>query len=114
MITIELKGNLHSPDLEEDLPADPENCLVPIQVGIGPRGSEGADIVSFEVVTPAWLAATPEVRGGRGYLIVPRFSWEECERMVPLVIARGRADDWESAARSLNAFLEWEFHDYRP
>ncbi len=48
---------LHSPDYDPpDLPPDPRDCIVLVEVDIGPKDEPGADIFQFVVVTPSALA----------------------------------------------------------
>ncbi len=51
-------------------PPDSEDCSVFIEVEIGPKGQEGADIFSFEVATPKFLMGKTETPGAEDI-----FSW---------------------------------------
>lgn len=111
---IELKG-VFSPELNEpELPSDPTSCVVFMSADIGVQGASGADQFNFHVVTPAYLAQHPEVRWGRGYLLVPEFSWADVKRMLERLVSGSSAANWESAVQKLCRYLEWEFDDYQP
>ena len=108
----ELKG-LVSPDLTKPhTPDDPGNCAVLMEAELGPKGQEGAEIFTFVVVTPKWLEANVECRWGRGYLLVPEFSWHELERMLGRLVSATSGESWDEIANSLSKFMDWEFERY--
>jgi hypothetical protein len=111
---LEVKS-LFSIDLGEgELPGSPECCCVNIWADIGIQGKEGADQFNFYVITPAYLMTHPEVRWGRGYLLMPEFSWKEIKRMLERLVSSISASSWEEAAAKLCNYLEWEFENYQP
>lgn len=115
MLEPEIKG-LVSLDLEYGkLPIDPENCAVAIEVGIGVRGQEGADIFSFTAVTPNYLIGDAEggIRWGRGYLILPYFAWTDVERAISKLLERCKGDTWQEISTQLNKEMHWEFDNYQ-
>ena len=59
-----------------------EDDHVLIEAEIGPSESEGAEIFSFEVVTPAAIKSLPAPSWLRGYLLLPVFSWVGVEEAV--------------------------------
>jgi Immunity protein 8 len=108
----ELKG-LISPDLRKPLtPEDPMNCSVLIEANIGQKGSDGSEIFNFVVVTPQWLVANSEVRWGKGYLLLPEFSWQEIERMIGRLITSASGESWQEIAIKLSKYMDWEFEGY--
>ncbi len=110
----ELKG-LTSPDLTKPhTPHDTGFCAVLMEADIGPKGSKGAEIFNFVVVTPRWLEANDECRWGKGYLLLPEFSWQEVERMLGRLVSGASGESWEEIANSLNKFMDWEFENYVP
>jgi hypothetical protein len=115
MIIPELKG-LHSPDLDDSAqPMDPEDCSIFFEASIGPREDRGEEIFSFTVVTPrAIVREAGDGIWGRGYLILPRFSWEEVERRLQNLLAHCRGPSWNHVANRLNLELKWEFDNYSP
>ena len=81
---------------------------------IGIVGREGADDFTFTVVTPKFLTKQPETRWGRGYLLMPEFSWPEVERMVSRLVSSISVKNWEQAVSQLCQYMEWEFENYQP
>ena len=113
MIVPEVKV-IYSVDLDGDeLPPDPEDCAVLVNVDIGIRGEDGADQFHFTTVTPRFLQRSNDVRWGRSYLIVPRFSWEAVEAALEKLLMHCRGEDWEAVANNLSKELHWEFENYR-
>jgi len=113
MIQPEIKSIL-SQDVEYgNEPPDPEDCSVFIEVGIGPKGEEGADIFSFEVVTAKYLMHTVETRWGRGYLITNKFSWPLVESTLNKLLAHCSRQTWQEVATELGKELHWEFESYQ-
>jgi hypothetical protein len=109
---VELKG-VFSPELNDpEVPEDPSCCCIYMSADIGEAGREAADQFNFYVVTPRFLMEHPEVRWGRGYLLVPEFSWSVVERMLARLTSSVRAESWEGAVRELCKFVEWEFEGY--
>ncbi len=108
----ELKG-LISPDLTiRSSPEDPKNCSVLIEANIGPKGSEGSEIFNFVVVTPQWLEANSEVRWGKGYLLLPEFTWQAVERMLERLITSASGESWQEIAIKLSRYMDWEYEGY--
>ena len=97
MVTPELKSFL-SPDLNRPaLPPAPEDCSVLVEAGIGPKGEAGAEIFTFCVVTPKFLAREVLPRWGRGLLIINEFSWASAEHALQRLLEP--AFPWRIAQR---------------
>ena len=94
-------------------PDEPDNCSLPIQVDIGIKGGEGADIFSFVAATPKALQNEIGYRWGRGLLILETFSWAQVEDAVEELCADMSGASWEQVARELNRWLHWEYDSYR-
>jgi len=94
-------------------PPDSEDCSVFIEVSIGPKGQEGADIFSFEVVTPRFLMKKTETHWGRGYLIVDSFSWSGVEKAVQKLLSHCLRQTWQETAMEIAKDLHWEFENYK-
>lgn len=109
----ELKG-LASADLErEGLPPEPKNCSVFLEAEIGPSGAEGGERFGFTAITPQAVAQCPERRWGRGYLLLPEFTWEEVGQALSRLLAQYGGASWQEIAGKLNKELLWEFNSYR-
>ncbi len=105
--------SIHSPDLEYGKnPIDSENCHILVEFEIGPKGSEGADVFSCEVVTPVALKQVDK-RWGKGLLIVQNFSWPLVESSIQNLLSHCVGNDWNEVAEKLNKELYWEFENYR-
>jgi hypothetical protein len=96
-----------------DLPPDPEECSVSIDVEIGPKGSNGGDRFSFEVVTPKYLFGVTGTRWGRGLLIVNKFDWQVVESFVAKLLRHSQGETWEDVAKEISKEMPWEFENYQ-
>ena len=115
MLTVpEVKG-FFSPDLEYGRePDEPDNYFLLIEVDIGIKGQEDADVFSFVAVTPKALLNETGYRWGRGWLILETFSWSQIEEAVHKLCADTSGVSWEQIARELNVWLYWEYDNYKP
>src|SRR5687768_8499849 len=103
---------VYSIDLERPaLPPDPADCEVLVRAEIGFGGLAGADEFTFTVITPSRLA-DGATRWGRGYLVVPEFSWEVVERAVQRLLMHADRPTWEAAAGELTKEMRWEFEHH--
>lgn len=110
---IELKG-IYSPEYNAPhTPDEPDCCAVLMHADIGMAGGKGADNFTFTVITPNFLIKYPETRWGRGYLLMPEFSWPEIERMVNRLVSGISAESWEQATSQLCQYMDWEFENYQ-
>ena len=96
------------------LPVDPTDCAVLLHAEIGPPGAPGGDVFTFTAITPSQLAEADGPRWGRGYLILPAFSWEGAEQAVRRLLMHADRGAWEESARELAKELHWEFEHYTP
>ena len=113
-LTLEIKS-IMSPDLEYDeMPIEPDNCQVFVEVEIGEKSKEGADIFNFTVITPKYLLADPRTRWGRGYLLMESFSWGTVESMINRLVSLVQGESWDEVAQNLCKELHWEFENYQP
>ena len=105
---------LHSPDYEPpNLPPDPRDCVVLVEVDIGPHDEPGA--IFFTLLwlrQPRWRMELP--LWGRGYLIVKRFSWQIVEEHIKKLLLGAHGYSWSEIGANLNKELLWEFDDYKP
>lgn len=113
MVEPEVKS-ISSLDLDHGtLPPDPEKCSVSIDVEIGPRGCNGGDRFSIEVVTPKYLFGTTDTRWGRGLLIVKEFDWHVVESFVAKLLRHCHGETWKDVATEISKEMHWEFENYQ-
>lgn len=99
-------------DMERDHPSDPEYFSLAVDAEIGPMGKKGADRFTFEVCTPRWLAgetATGRHVWGIHRLIVSHWDPEVIRLAVGGLCDRISGPDWDSVARQLAQYAQWEF-----
>ena len=102
-----------SPDIDRpELPADPTDCYIGVEVEIGPAGEDGAEIFQFDVATPSGLVGIDQ-RWGRGLLIVDEFSWGKIDRTLERLLMHCVKGTWHEIASELNKELHWEFENYQ-
>ena len=105
--------SIHSPDLDPGRePDDPDDCHILVEVEIGPEGIDGADVFSFEVITPTRIAGQGP-RWGRGLLILDSVSWHAIETALTKLLKHCSGDDWNEISAELNKELHWEFENYQ-
>jgi hypothetical protein len=96
-------------DLDVDsAPSNPKNCSLYIEADIGIKGQVEAGTFGFTAITTQAIASEQERRWGRGYLILPWFSWEEIRQAVDRLLAQCSDTSWESIASKLSRELLWE------
>src|SRR5712691_3718062 len=106
---------IHSPDLKPpNVPEDPSDCEILIQVLIGPKDGEGEEAFGFTVVTPLHLARGSEPQWGRGRLIVPRFDWPAVAQAIAKLLARCACPTWREVKIELSKELLSEFDGQKP
>lgn len=106
--------HIFSPDLNDpavDSPADVTNFMIRIQALIG---IDGDDTFVFYVCTPKYLSET--IHDGdylltRHYLIVHHYDYDLIKKAIENIIATTKTPDggWETQARRLAGFGEWEY-----
>ncbi len=110
---IELKRIFSTQLNTSEIPEDPICCSVLIYADIGEVGKESGDQFHFLIITPQFLLTYPEVRWGKGYLLMPEFSWVDIENRVRQLVSSISVDTWDDAANKLSKYLEWEFEEYQ-
>ena len=96
------------------LPEDLEDGEVSIDVEIGIKGQEGADIFYLTAITPKAISGRPEKKWGRGYLIMPSFSWKEVNSSLEKLLMHCSGEDWKEISTKLSKELLWEYDNYKP
>ena len=112
-LKLEIKSII-SPDLDYGKAHwEADNCAVLVEVEIGEKGKEGADIFYCTAITSKFLYEHPESRWGRGYLILEEFSWKEVELFLNKLLSFIKKETWDEASAELNKELQWEFENYQ-
>lgn len=113
-LKLEVKSII-SPDLDYGKASvEPDNCAVFIEVEIGEKDKEGAEIFSFTAITPKYLVANPVTSWGRGYLLMESFSWAEAEAMLNKLLSFVREETWDGVSQNLCKELHREYENYQP
>ena len=95
-----------------ELPADPRNCAIPMDATIGMEGTPAADIFYFTVITPAAISGRHQRRWGRGYLVLPEFSWSAIEAELQRLLFECDSSEWRHISEQLDRVLIWEYGEY--
>lgn len=110
MLIIPVRKSIFSPDLHyKRLPEDCENCAIYIEVEIGQKDTEGADIFSFTAITPKAIPQHKDYRWGRGWLVIDYFDWKIIEDAVDKLCSSVNAVSWSQVSSELNKYMFWEF-----
>ena len=104
--------NLWSSDLERpNVPEDPENCTIDIQIKIGTSASEAAEDFQLKVVTPPSLM-DENFLWGRHVLVVSEFKWNAVESIIEERVRRCQGEDWKGVSEKLRRYFYSEYEDY--
>lgn len=109
-------SSLDLPDLE--LPPDPENCEIEIDVEIGRAPKEGGDIgfanaTDRYVFTICTLKAVEDYIRTIGYFAVPnpivleKFSWESARLALEKLCDSIEEDSWDDISAQLAQYGRW-------
>lgn len=97
-------------------PDDISNFCVSAEAIIGAKGSEGADIFSFQICTPKWLEQN---KNGvavfvRHLLLVSEYDEVLIKQTVADLVSGIAGENWSEIAQKLARHMFWEFEDYQP
>lgn len=99
-----------SPDRRSDV-------YVHVELEIGNRGREGADLFQVVVATPEGLRARAAGQEGviedRAIIVVSDFSWPDLERRLTQIVASCNGFSWSDAVQKLQRYFRWEYEDER-
>lgn len=112
---------LDSPDvdLETYFPEQPDCFGFLLQVGIGPAGTDEADIFDLEVCTPAWLVQQHQRDGAAPYrfgtelMIVFAYDLAVIRGALQYYCERCTGESWDKIVPKLSRIAAWEFDGYR-
>lgn len=96
-------------------PDDIENFCIGADATIGPEGSPGGDIFSFEVCTPRWLlhSSRKRPRFMRHIVLVNEYDEEAVKSAVRDLVENTTGETWREIAEKLARYMFWEFEDYQ-
>ena len=115
---IKLK-KIHSPDvgdLEHFVPKKFNDFSVLIQAFIGPTNGPGEESFDFVLCTPIWIEneiKKDKYLFGKGFLIVNEYHYESLLNIIQGLCKRVSGNDWNTIAKKLSRFGNWEFEDYQ-
>jgi len=113
-IDIEVKG-LGSSDVELDAwtPAGPEEVFFVLEVEIGERRDERADLFYVTVATPEGLRNNHNVPTTRaGPLMISNYSFLGLRREVERIVGSCTATSWDESVERLQEYFDHEYADY--
>ncbi len=120
MIKVEQKGEPYLPHegmakLEEYKPADPNNFMVMVEVGIGEFGKDGSDSYTVNVCTPQWLSEDLQRNGKplfvKGMLLVECYQAKVIKERIAEIICSTTGKDWDEYNSKITRYFNWEFED---
>lgn len=95
-------------------PEDVKSFCIGADVTIGPEGSLGGDIFSFEVCTPRWLlrreCEQPDFV--RHTILVDEYDEDAIKNLVRNLVENTTGETWSEIATKLARYMFWEFEDY--
>jgi hypothetical protein len=99
----------HDP-IAEWVPEDPSAVDVFITFHIGPVGGSGADLFHARFLAEG----APPIPARAKRFALGEYSFEAAYAAVKALVERAEAPDWDSLARGLAVFMDWEFENYTP
>lgn len=101
--------------LPDYAPEDPEYFGILVDASVGTKDSEGADLFSFLVRSPRFLADEVAREGhlfARNYLVLPRYDYGLLWRAISDLCDRIEGPDWETVAKRIGRYGLWEYDDF--
>lgn len=115
---IEIK-NYTSPDIldfKHFVPTDEKLFSFLLELEIGIKGKQGADLFEIQVCTPQWLLDNYKISDVvfcRNRLIVFEYDFENIITKIKQFISTVSGNSWEEIAIKLARIGRWEFEDYK-
>lgn len=120
MMLIEIKSiaSADIPDMENFSPGSGDLWFAQADVDIGEKNHPGADRFQFEICSLEWFTSRVVTEGvvPTGRLFVFRqFTYASLVESIESLITEisKHASTWDSFARQLNWYMQWEFENYR-
>jgi hypothetical protein len=118
MNVLELRS-LSSSDVEVGVwrPDDEKGVCFPLELEVGERGVDGADLFQVIVATPEGLRRLPASSNGvladRGLIVLDRFDWQLLRKVLNDILVACAAETWNESVLRLQRYFFWEYEDYR-
>ena len=96
-------------------PEEPTNIFLNIDLYIGPKHSEGAEIFQCVVATPKGLSnflSHARITSGRHYFLIERWNWDELKAFFENLISTCQSEDWAMTSLKLSRHFKWEYEDH--
>ena len=106
-----------SPDIDFSWePAGEADVCFFLELEIGERADERADLFYIQVATPEGLRAALKPSGtvlaDRAVLIISEYSWRGVQLAVEGIVPSCAADTWTECVLHLQRHFRWEYEDY--
>jgi hypothetical protein len=97
-------------------PASPKEVYYPLELSIGPKDDQRADLFHVLVASPEAIrsrfANSLKCRSGHHLLLVAEHDWPSIARYCEDVVRDCAADTWDEVAVRLGRHFRWEYEDY--
>ena len=104
-------------DLWSWVPDSAADVYLLVELEIGERGVDGADIFSLLIATPEALRARAadgtSVLLGRGSLVVAQFDWPDIWEKIQALVASCAAETWGETCWKLQRHFCWEYESFQ-
>jgi hypothetical protein len=100
------------PDLASYVPSAPCDFGFLLQMFVGPENSEGEELFTIVVCTPAWLLARipdNEPMLINHHLLVRSYEYAQIHDWLSRLIAKCVGETWEAVALQISKIGSWEF-----
>lgn len=113
---------LRSPDVN-DLrnwqPSSPQEIFYPLEIDLGQKGFEGANVFDVLVATPEALQKhwdeykrSNRQFPDRNLLVFGEYSWNLVHERVKKIVKSCERDTWQESVVCLNRYFRWEYEDH--
>lgn len=108
---------MSSPDVELWTwnPHSDSDVLFLLEMEIGDKAADGADLFYVVIATPEGLRSDSprSVLVERATLVFSEFSWDIVKTTLQNILTRCSGDSWNAAVVRLQRYFQWEYEDYR-
>jgi hypothetical protein len=118
MTVLELRS-LSSSDVEVGVwqPGEDGRVCFPLELEIGERGVNGADLFEVIIATPEGLRRLPTSINGvlsdRAAIVFDKFDWAGMRKVLSEILGACSAETWSESLLRLQRYFRWEYEDYK-